>query len=433
MADDSDDEFDMKPPNPPTKGEEEAGKKEEDDKNASLANPDVVTKYKEAAKIAQATLVEITSKCVPGAIIYDICKFGDEDIEQRCANVYKAKDKKTGKVVMKGVAFPVCISVNECICHCSPLASEADNFPPLVEGDFVKIDMGVHIDGFIAVVAHTVVVGFDKSVPASVENLKGVKGDVISATYVAAEVASKLITSGNTNAQVTAAIKQVAAMFDVRPISGTLMHQMKQYIVDGNKVILLRDDSNETKVDSCTFETLEVYAIDIAMSSGEGKPRQLGERTTVHKRQVEKKYALKNKASRDLLNIVNDKYPTMPFSIRSLTDERGAKLGVRECVNHELLAAYPVLHERKGDIIGHTKFTVLLLQNGNSLVVTGLPPATLDDPEEKMIGLALCKKLIAEKGEGFEAPKEIMELLAQAPPEPKAKKPKKPKAKKTAA
>lgn len=431
MADDSDDEFsELKPPVPPAE-DSAGGKNEEDEKNTSLANPDVVTKYKEAAKIAQATLIEITAKCVPGAIIYNICKFGDEDIEQRCANVYKSKDKKTGKAVMKGVAFPVCISVNECICHCSPLESEADKFPALADGDLVKIDMGVHIDGYIAVVAHTVVVGFDKSNPASVESLKGVKGDVLSATYVAAEVASKLIRAGNTNAQVTAAIKQVAAMFDVRPISGTLMHQMKQYIVDGNKVILLRDDSTETKVDSCTFETLEVYAIDIAMSSGEGKPRQLGERTTVHKRQVEKKYALKNEASRKLLNIVNEKYPTMPFSIRSMTDERGAKLGVRECVNHELLQAYPVLHERKGDIIGHTKFTVLLLPNGNTLVVTGLPPPTLENPEEKMIGLSLCNKLIAEKGEGFEAPKDIMELLAQAPPEPKAKKPKKPKAKKS--
>lgn len=35
--------------------------------------------------------------------------------------------------------------------------SEADQ--TLEEGDMVKIDMGAHIDGYIAVVAHTVVVG----------------------------------------------------------------------------------------------------------------------------------------------------------------------------------------------------------------------------------------------------------------------------------
>lgn len=46
---------------------------------------------------------------------------------------------------------------------------------------------------------------------------------------------------GNTNTAVTAAIKQVADMYDVRPISGTLMHQMKQFVIDGKKMILLKE------------------------------------------------------------------------------------------------------------------------------------------------------------------------------------------------
>ena len=49
------------------------------------------------------------------------------------------------------------MSVNNCICHYSPLFSEPDTI--LANGDMVKIDMGAHIDGFIAVVAHTTVVG----------------------------------------------------------------------------------------------------------------------------------------------------------------------------------------------------------------------------------------------------------------------------------
>ena len=55
----------------------------------------------------------------------DICKFGDELIEQKTAAMYKNKSK-TGKVILKGVAFPVCISVNECVCHCSPLESDTE-------------------------------------------------------------------------------------------------------------------------------------------------------------------------------------------------------------------------------------------------------------------------------------------------------------------
>lgn len=37
--------------------------------------------------------------------------------------------------------------------HYSPLVSEDDVV--IKEGDIVKIDMGVHVDGYIAVVAHT--------------------------------------------------------------------------------------------------------------------------------------------------------------------------------------------------------------------------------------------------------------------------------------
>ena len=47
----------------------------------------------------------------------------------------------------------------------------------------------------------------------------------------------------------TAAIKQVAEMYGVHPISGTLMHQMKQYVIDGKKMILLKElEQDQQKV-----------------------------------------------------------------------------------------------------------------------------------------------------------------------------------------
>lgn len=53
--------------------------------------------------------------------------------------------------------MPTCISVDNCICHYSPLRSD----PPVVlrKGQMVKIDLGAHIDGYVATAAHTVVVG----------------------------------------------------------------------------------------------------------------------------------------------------------------------------------------------------------------------------------------------------------------------------------
>ena len=54
--------------------EEEKKAKEEED--TSLAVSDVVTKYQEAAKITNAALIDIISKCVPGAKVLDLCKDG---------------------------------------------------------------------------------------------------------------------------------------------------------------------------------------------------------------------------------------------------------------------------------------------------------------------------------------------------------------------
>lgn len=45
----------------------------------------------------------------------------------------------------------------------------------------------------------------------------------------------------------------------------------RRYIIDGNKVIILREDVDQ-KVDDVTFEQGEVYSVDVAFSSGEGKP-----------------------------------------------------------------------------------------------------------------------------------------------------------------
>ena len=60
------------------------------------------------------------------------------------------------------------------------------------DGDMVKIDLGAHIDGFIAVVAHTVVVGSSKD-----NKVKGRAADAIMAAHLASEAALRLVKPGN--------------------------------------------------------------------------------------------------------------------------------------------------------------------------------------------------------------------------------------------
>jgi methionine aminopeptidase len=44
---------------------------------------------------------------------------------------------KKEKELKKGIAFPTCVSVNNCVCHFSPLASDTD--VELKDGDVVKM------------------------------------------------------------------------------------------------------------------------------------------------------------------------------------------------------------------------------------------------------------------------------------------------------
>ncbi|KAI2507093.1 Proliferation-associated protein [Fragilaria crotonensis] len=347
-----------------------------------LSNSDVCTKYQEASKIVNLTLEGLVKQCIPGAKVVDLCIFGSSVMEAAAGKLYT---KKVNGVLMdRGVAFPVCISVNDIVCNHSPLLSE--EIEPLKVGDVVKIDLGCHLDGYIAVAAHTVVVADGDAPPTPAEEV----GNVAVAAYNAMLVAAHSIAAGKTNTDVTKAVERVAMHYGVKPISSVRMHQMKRYVLDGVKEISLKEptpedlEEGEEKLASCTFEQNEVYAVDVAMSTGDGKAKPGEMRTTVFKRNVETNYKLKMKSSRTVLSEVDKKFPTLPFTLRHFEDEKQAKMGIAECILHNLVTPYPSLHEHSGKV-AHFKCTVLLLPSGTTRV-TGLDlPAyftTTKEPDE---------------------------------------------------
>jgi len=182
-----------------------------------LTNSDVVTKFKAAADIANKTLMGLLGYSEPGKRVLDICMFGDQLVTQQCGMIFKSKK------IDKGLAFPTCVSVNNCVCHYSPLTS-GEEIPVLKEGDVVKVDVGVQIDGYPAVAAHTFVV----KAKGSTDPILGKKADVILAAYYAAEAAMKCIKPGVVNSKITETVKMVSEDFNVSRLQGVLMHQMKR-------------------------------------------------------------------------------------------------------------------------------------------------------------------------------------------------------------
>ncbi|XP_046581012.1 proliferation-associated protein 2G4-like [Haliotis rubra] len=371
----------------------------------------VVTKYKMGGDMVNEILKQVITKCLAGASVLEICEYGDKQLIEETSKVFKKM-----KEMKKGLAFPTCVSVNNCICHFSPLKSEPDVI--LKDGDLVKIDLGAQIDGFIAVVAHSLVIG------ASAENkVKGRKADVMMAAHLASEAALRLVKPGNENYNVTDNIQKVAESFKCKPIEGMLSHQLKRHVIDGEKAFIQNPTEAQRKEhEKCEFEVYEVYAIDVLISTGEGKGRESDTRTTVYKKK-DIVYQLKMKASRQFLSETDKKFGLMPFTLRLFEDEKKAKMGIVECVKHDLMQPFSVLYEREGECVAQFKFTVILMPNG-PLKITGLPldadayetEHSIEDEELKTLLAASASRKSAKRKK-----KKVEKAIAEnmdAPPAP---------------
>nr|AAC34392.1 PAS1 [Takifugu rubripes] len=339
----------------------------------TIADDLVVTKFKMGADIANRKLKMVVEAAVAGTSVLSLCEKGDTYIMEEIGKIFKKE-----KEMKKGIAFPTCVSVNNCVCHFSPVKSDPNVI--LKDGDLVKIDLGVHVDGFISNVAHSLIVGVTKDNPQT-----GRKADLMMAAHLCAEAALRLVKPGNQNTQVTEAWNKIAKSFKCAPIEGMLSHQLKQHVIDGEKTIIQNPTDQQKKDhEKAEFEVHEVYAVDVLISTGEGKAKDGGQRTTVYKRDPNKVYGLKMKSSRMLFSDIERRFDTMPFTLRAFEEESKARLGLVECAKHELLQPFTVLYEKEGEFVAQFKFTVLLMANGPLRITNSLFDPDLYKSEYKV-------------------------------------------------
>ncbi|KAJ3195765.1 Proliferation-associated protein 2G4 [Irineochytrium annulatum] len=351
----------------------------DEDENALTA--DNVTKYQTAAEIANRAITKVIAAAVDGATVIDLCKLGDLTIMEGVKPVFAKK-----KGVMKGIAFPTCVSTGAIVCHMSPSASDADASKVLKDGDVVRIALGVHVDGYAAQVAHTIVVGASKAKPAT-----GKKADVIQAAYVASEAAIRMLRPGKTNYDVTDVVQKVAMDFGCVPVEGEdyylpvflemegidavcvgmLSAQLKRNDIDGTKQIILNPtDAQRKAVPVSTFAEGEVYTLDMVISTGEGKARPQDTRPSIFKRK-DKTMGLKTTSARTALSIIKKDFGLYPFAYRQFADEKTARMGMIECVKYDMVTPLEILYEKEGAEIAHLQVTVLLLPTGPLKITAG--------------------------------------------------------------
>ncbi|KAG0226293.1 Proliferation-associated protein 2G4 [Actinomortierella wolfii] len=331
-------------------------KKSDIDNN--LSDPTVIAKYRLAADIATDALTKVAQKAADGVRVSELCAYGDEIILSYTSKVYNKNN------VEKGIAFPTMVSVNNCVEFYSPTGDGNDDYV-LKSGDVVKIELGAHIDGYIATNAHTVVINPNPSQP-----VQGRAADVICAAYYAAEAALRLMKVGNSNIQVQEAIAQAAALFNCKPVQGTASNEIKRYVIATQKMILNVPDEENRPVQDFTFSPNEAYTLNILISSSDGSCKEGLSRPTVFARNVHQNYSLKLKSARMAFTQIQEQFSVFPFSIRALEDKRH-RLGVTELAGHQLLTPYPVYYTRPSEFVAQFKMTVLISTTG----VTRITPS----------------------------------------------------------
>lgn len=323
-----------------------------------ISLPSAFDKYKAAGQIASETVAYLISKCTPGSSIENLCNSGDEFARAKLNSVF------TGKLEHgKNLAFPTCISKNEIAGY------SRDGV--IIDGDLLKIELGVHIDGFPAVLCTTHFVGnsLSKTDPRTM---------VLTAAATASKEVLNVLRTSNRNLDMVKVLEKVAVesgcQLTTADISypyapGVITYQMSQNVIDGHnddddddtvhRLILVRGNSSyDFNLRELDFEDGEVYGVDIAFSTGTGKLQPVNMPIAIMKRDHEKFEQLKFKGSHQLIGKLKNEH--FPLEIMNFVTDPQLRLGLRECSERKLLVPYPVMTEKSGEYVARIKFTVVI-------------------------------------------------------------------------
>ena len=329
----------------------------------SLNNPDTLTKYKTAAQISHKVLEDVTKLCKDGETYLSICQQGDKLLEEEVAKVYK------GKKISKGISHPATVSPSSFITPYTPLSTDAEEAAATLKtGDVIKIQLGAHIDGFGAIVCDTIIIGTEPS------KFSEEDANLLLATYWANELLLRLVippgllaagtdeekkkaqsVKAYTQTKITSLVEKVVKAYGCSIVESTTCWMFERNEIEGKKRIILAP--SEGSRGEGVPDIGEVWGLEMGVSAGSGKIKNLTNRPTLHRRTT-LTYGLKRSTSRQILSEVVKKFGTFPFSLRQLEDERAAKVGVVECVRGNVLRQYEVVGDKDGEDVARLFTTV---------------------------------------------------------------------------
>jgi methionyl aminopeptidase len=282
---------------------------------------DEIEKYREAGSIAAKILSEGAKAIRIGGSFLELV----ESIETR------VKDEGAA------LAFPLNLSLNEDAAHDTPSPGDKRVF---AGGDLVKLDLGVHIDGYIADTALTVDLGKNSL--------------LVDASRQALEAAIQAITPGVTAGTLGYAIQKEIENRGYRPISNLTGHGLDRYVLHRSPTI-----HNIGIAGGTVLEEGMVFAIEPFATTGSGHVGEKPRREIYS--QISKK-PVRIPAARAVIDTIRDRNG-LPFARRWLPD-RKLDIALPTLIRSGILHGYPVLSDIPGSLVSQAEHTVIVTNDG---------------------------------------------------------------------
>jgi methionyl aminopeptidase len=257
-------------------------------------------------------------------------------------------EKVEGLIRAKGgkPAFPCNVSVNEIAAHYTSPPNDSSQIP---EGSTVKVDLGVHVDGYVTDTAFTVCFNqegrsmantAEQALKTAVENIHGD------------------MPLGKIGGLIEATIKNRG----FKPISNLTGHSVGRYLIHAGTSI----PNVSQPISLIKVKTGEVYAIEpfVTLPDAVGRVDD-SQQTTIFR--LLKAKSVKTEAAKKLLKHIEANFRTLPFAERWLIGVVPAeqhKAAFKELLSSKAVMSYPVFVEASKKPVAQAEHTVLLKDDG---------------------------------------------------------------------
>lgn len=234
-------------------------------------------------------------------------------------------------------AFPVNLSIDEAAAHCTPAFDDKS-----IARGLLKIDIGVHLGGYIADTAITI-------------DLEGIEENkkLIEASEAALAKAIEKIDMDSKLREIGKIIEKTIMIRGFQPIRNLSGHSIERYNLHSGITIPNYDNTKELELSSGVF-AIEPFSTNGLGSIKDGKPS--GIFAAVKSGNVREEF------SREVLAFILSEYKTLPFCSRWIYKKFGSRglLALRRIEEAGILHQYSQLIERGSGKVAQFEHTVIL-------------------------------------------------------------------------